>query len=92
MASTDVLSDRDATSVDVRDLMADIGRRAKVAARSLAGTPSGPKDAALKAAASALRSGMAEIQSANVLDMDAGREKGLTAAMLDRLELTEARH
>lgn len=34
---------------------------------------------------------MAEIQSANVLDMDAGREKGLTAAMLDRLELTEAR-
>lgn len=36
MASTDVLSDRDATSVDVRDLMADIGRRAKVAARSLA--------------------------------------------------------
>ncbi|WP_404381245.1 glutamate-5-semialdehyde dehydrogenase [Caenispirillum salinarum] len=91
MASTDVLSDRDASGVDVRDLMADIGRRAKAAALVLARTPSGPKDAALKAAASALRSGVAEIQAANALDMDAGREKGLTAAMLDRLELTDAR-
>ena len=91
MASTDVLSDHDAASVDVRDLMAEIGRRAKAAALVLARTPSGPKDAALKAAANALRSGRDDIKAANALDMDAGREKGLTPAMLDRLELTDGR-
>lgn len=91
MATTDVLSDRAASGADVRDLMADIGRRAKAAAQILGRTPSAPKNAALKAAAAALRSGVAEIKSANALDMEAGRNKGLTAAMLDRLELTDAR-
>lgn len=80
-----------ADTTDIRDLMAEIGRRARAAALVLARTPAGPKDAALRAAAAALRAGAADIQAANAVDMEAGRAKGLTPAMLDRLELTESR-
>ncbi len=80
-----------AETADVRDLMSAIGRRARAAALVLARTPTAPKDAALRAGAAALRARMGEIQAANARDMDAGRAKGLTAAMLDRLELTPAR-
>jgi glutamate-5-semialdehyde dehydrogenase len=49
------------------------------------------KDRALSAIADALEANTAVLLAANQKDVIAGREKGLSAAMLDRLLLTEAR-
>ncbi|UTI62395.1 glutamate-5-semialdehyde dehydrogenase [Paraconexibacter antarcticus] len=65
--------------------------RAQAAARELAAVPSTVKDAALEAIAAALVDRTPEILDANARDMEAGREAGLTTALLDRLQLTEAR-
>ncbi len=63
----------------------------KRAATLLASTPSGVKDAALEAIAAALIERAPEILEANARDLDAGREAGLTAALMDRLALDERR-
>ncbi|HWG97875.1 MAG TPA: glutamate-5-semialdehyde dehydrogenase [Pilimelia sp.] len=66
-------------------------RRARVAATALATAPRTRKDAALHAMADALLAGTAEILAANAGDLAAGRDAGLSAALLDRLALDEAR-
>lgn len=76
---------------DIHSLMTEIGRRARAAAHELAHAPSEAKDRALKAAAQALRDGAEELKAANAKDMAAGREKGLSKAMLDRLMLDDKR-
>lgn len=63
--------------------------RQAVQALGLAGTET--KNAAIRGAASALRANAEAILAANAHDMEAGRAKGLTSAMLDRLELNPAR-
>jgi glutamate-5-semialdehyde dehydrogenase len=73
------------------DLMTEIGTRARAAAAELAYASSERKAAALQAAAAAVWARRDEILDANVLDMDFGREKGLSPAMLDRLMLNETR-
>ena len=77
--------------VDVGALMEDIGRAARDAAAELAFAPSEQKDRALRAAADAIAAESAAILDANARDMEAGRAKGLSPAMLDRLLLTEDR-
>lgn len=72
-------------------LMAEIGARAKDAAAELAFASSQQKRAALLAAADAVWARRAEIAEANTRDMDYGRERGLSKAMLDRLMLDESR-
>ncbi|CCG08519.1 Gamma-glutamyl phosphate reductase [Pararhodospirillum photometricum DSM 122] len=72
-------------------LMTDLGRRARAAAAQMATQPRAAKDAALTAAAAALRRDLEPILAENAKDMAAGREKGLTPALLDRLALTPAR-
>lgn len=72
-------------------LMAEIGQRAKAAAATLATVPAEAKVRALEAAAEAIWSRRAEIVAANEKDLEYGREKGLSDAMMDRLLLTEAR-
>jgi len=72
-------------------LMLEMGQRAKVAARVLALAPTAQKNKALTAAATAIRANAAAIKSANAEDMAAGRAKGLTSALMDRLELTDSR-
>ncbi|MGI3184083.1 glutamate-5-semialdehyde dehydrogenase [Nioella aestuarii] len=72
-------------------LMAEMGTRAKAAAAELAFAPAEQKTQALNAAADAVWARRAEIITANEKDMTFGREKGLSAAMLDRLMLDEAR-
>ncbi|MEJ7785541.1 MAG: glutamate-5-semialdehyde dehydrogenase [Solirubrobacteraceae bacterium] len=69
----------------------DVCVAARVAARRLAPLDSRAKDAALHAIADALEERTAEIVEANAADMDAGREAGLSVALLDRLMLDEAR-
>ena len=73
------------------DLMTEIGTRARAAAAELAYASSERKAAALQAAAAAVWARRDEILDANVLDMDFGRDKGLSPAMLDRLMLNDTR-
>ena len=73
------------------DLMTEIGTRARAAAAELAYASSERTAAALQAAAAAVWARRDEILDANVLDMDFGRDKGLSPAMLDRLMLNETR-
>ncbi|MDR1741685.1 MAG: glutamate-5-semialdehyde dehydrogenase [Synergistaceae bacterium] len=68
-----------------------MGRRAREAARLLAVTPTETKNAALRAMARALRAGAPHILAQNRLDLDDGRQAGLTNALLDRLALNDER-
>ena len=87
--NAEVLSSPRPTDADA--LIADMGARARAAAKQLAVASTAAKAAALKAAAGQLRAQAAAILDANALDMEAGHEGGLTAAMLDRLRLDEDR-
>ena len=78
-------------ALDIAEIMKEIGAKAKAAAAKLAFADPAAKSAALNAAADAVWSARAEIIAANEKDMVFGREKGLSAAMLDRLLLDEAR-
>src|SRR4051795_1792003 len=69
----------------------DVCVAARAAARRLASLDTAAKDAALHAIAEALAARVDEIVEANARDMEAGREAGLSAALLDRLMLDEAR-
>ncbi|MEM1233951.1 MAG: glutamate-5-semialdehyde dehydrogenase [Pseudomonadota bacterium] len=76
---------------NIASVMADIGARAKAAAADLAFASAERKHAALMAAAQTVWARRAEIIDANAQDLAFGREKGLSAAMMDRLMLDEAR-
>ncbi|HEY0316358.1 MAG TPA: aldehyde dehydrogenase family protein, partial [Sphingomonas sp.] len=79
------------TEQDADALIADMGRRARAAARVLAGTPTARKAEALTRAAALLRERTAAILSANAADMARAEASGMAAAMKDRLKLDEAR-
>src|SRR5437667_9816303 len=68
--------------------MADLGRRARGAARGLALSPAAQRDKALDAMAQAIRLNEAAILSANAEDIAEAKTNGTTAAFLDRLMLT----
>ena len=72
-------------------LMTDLGKRAKVASRDLAFASAERKHAALIAAADAVWKNRDQIIAANRKDLEYGRQKGLSPAMMDRLMLDEAR-
>ncbi len=71
--------------------MIELGQRAKAAARQLARATTEHKNAALNALADQLLADGAEILAANAIDVEAAKANGLSAAMIDRLLLTEAR-
>ena len=77
--------------MDLREQMTDLGRRAKSASRALTRLSTDQKNACLNAMADAIEVKVAEIQKANAIDMENGRGMDLSSAMLDRLELTDAR-
>lgn len=77
--------------MNVVEQMQTIGKQAKQVALTLAEASAEQKNTALNEAAKALRNQQAAIIEANEKDMKAGREKGLEAAMLDRLALDEKR-
>ena len=68
-----------------------MGRQARAAAYRLAQLSSEEKNAILRAMASSIRANAAALMQANDKDLAAGVEKGLSAAMLDRLRIDEAR-
>tara|TARA_R110002020_G_scaffold6689_19_gene28435 strand:+ start:3236 stop:4519 length:1284 start_codon:yes stop_codon:yes gene_type:complete len=79
------------TQADIAELMADIGRRAKAAARPLAIAGADRKNAALEAMAEAISARRREIIEANAIDMEAGRASAMAASFLDRLMLDDSR-
>lgn len=68
-----------------------LGGQAKAAARKMAVLSTVDKNKALHMMADRLEMQQEKILSANAVDMEAGKSKGLTAALLDRLHLTPAR-
>jgi len=67
--------------------VSDLCRAARAAAHQLAVLPTSVKDAALHAIAAALEARTPEILEANARDLEAGRESGLSEALMDRLAL-----
>ena len=68
-----------------------LGERAKAAARALALASTEQKNEALRAIAKALKADTDKIIAANEIDLENGREAGLSKALLDRLSLNRDR-
>ncbi len=68
-----------------------IGRQARAASNVLRSLSRSVKDAALRGIADSLRASGEHIKAENTRDLEAGRAKGLSDAMLDRLALTDKR-
>lgn len=77
--------------MSLHDEMIEMGDRAVRAARELAGLTTRKKNSILEAMAEEMDSRRAEIHEENEKDLAAGKEAGLSSALLDRLELTDAR-
>lgn len=78
-------------SDNIPAMMQELGQRAKAAAAELGFAPAAQRQQALEAAADAVWAKRAEIIAANAEDLEFGRNKGLSDAMMDRLMLDEAR-
>jgi len=77
--------------MNIKDYMQTLGRKAREASRVVAAADTGTKNAALLAIAEQLAQSRALLAAENAIDMEKGREAGLDAALLDRLELTPSR-
>jgi glutamate-5-semialdehyde dehydrogenase len=78
-------------ATDVEAAVHAIADRSRHAARRMAHANRAWKDRGLRAIGAALLEGTGRILAANAQDVDAGRANGTTAALLDRLTLTETR-
>ncbi|ATL66559.1 glutamate-5-semialdehyde dehydrogenase [Nocardia terpenica] len=76
---------------DVRAVVHDAARRARVASRTLAQLTTAQKDTALHAAADALLAAKDRILAANAADLLHAENAGTGASLLDRLRLTDSR-
>lgn len=76
---------------DLHAYMSTLGEQARAASRIMAAATTAQKNAALLAMAAAIDASRERLQAANELDLQAGRDKALDAAMLDRLALTPTR-
>lgn len=73
------------------EIVLEMAKRAKEASRRLANTPTETKNRALNAMAEALEQNAPAIVAENTRDIEAGRAKGLSEALLDRLLLNPKR-
>ena len=80
-----------ASITDIPSYMADLGIKARASARKLAAAPTAAKNSALNAIADDLDRNRDVLAVENAKDLEAGKAKGLDAALLDRLELTPSR-
>ncbi len=76
---------------ELKDYMYSVGERAKRAARVIANADTGVKNQALAFIADEIEHQQSAILQANALDVKAGQNSGLDAALLDRLALNEER-
>ena len=72
-------------------MLTDLGKRARLAARGLARLTTTEKNTTLHHLADSLIAGQKEILTANLSDIESAKSAGLSAAMIDRLMLNEAR-
>ncbi len=79
------------TGLDIKQQMQRLGERARAAARLMSRAETAAKDAALLAIAAAVEQRRPALVEANKQDLDAAARGGLDSAMLDRLELNDAR-
>ena len=77
--------------MNLQQELQQLGRQVRQASNALRSLSRGIKDEALRRVARDLRAAKEKIKDANAKDLEAGRAKGLSDAMLDRLELTDAR-
>ncbi len=77
--------------IDLAAYMAVLGKQARAASAELRLTPSDHKTHALQLMADEIRKAAPDILAANAVDMANAQAKGLSAAMLDRLKLDQAR-
>lgn len=80
-----------AKELPIQETMDRMGQAARTAAVELAACTSRRRNAALRAAAAAIRNGHVPILAANAKDMESAKQRGLSAALLDRLALDESR-
>ena len=78
-------------SADITAYMQNVGKEARAASRALAAANTGDKNAALMAIFETLKNAKQDILAANKIDMANGQKNNLDAALLDRLELNDAR-
>ncbi len=78
-------------SADITAYMQNVGKEARTASRALAAANTGDKNAALMAIFETLKDSKQDILAANKIDMANGQKNNLDAALLDRLELNDAR-
>lgn len=78
-------------TTELQALMDGLGQAAQGCREQLAQADAASREKALIAAAAQIRERAAEILSANALDMQQARERGLSGAMLDRLLLDAKR-
>lgn len=76
---------------DHQQRITDMGQRSRAAFARIAGASDAEKAEALRVSASCLRADAVPILTANAKDMETGQERGLSAAMLDRLMINEER-
>ena len=75
--------------MDIQSYMYGVGREARNAARALARADTRAKNLALETIATAIEQRCASLLEANAKDVEAAKARGLEAAMVDRLTLTE---
>jgi glutamate-5-semialdehyde dehydrogenase len=76
---------------DVSSYMSSVGHAAREASRAIGKATTSQKNQALEAIAEQISAQTTSLKKANKLDLAAGVEKDLDAALLDRLELTDER-
>ena len=77
--------------MNTAEIIHGLAVNARAAAAKMRAFPTGRKNAALEAVAQALEEMKPQIVAANAEDVAAGRANGLSAALVDRLTLTDAR-
>ena len=75
--------------MEIDEYMTAIGRRARAASRAMARAATATKNDALNAIARAIERDQARLKEANARDVARAREKGMDAAFVDRLTLSD---
>ncbi|MGN6650563.1 glutamate-5-semialdehyde dehydrogenase [Trinickia sp.] len=75
--------------MEIDEYMTAIGRRARAASRAMARAATATKNDALNAIAHAIERDQARLKEANARDVARAREKGMDAAFVDRLTLSD---
>ena len=75
-------------SVDIQEMMQDIGKRARSASRAMAKASAEQKNQALLHIAKLVRQKVGDIQKVNLQDVERAKANGQDAAFVDRLTMT----